>query len=261
MAQLLYEFAGYTLLQQNLLNKLTLSGGFRLDYNSVAGFEPVPSVGFAYNPTKFTLIKGSISKGFRYPTLRELYMWAPANDSLNAERMVNYEAGISQRFLKDKLIAEVTIFHSVGDNLIKTQMQGGIPRYVNTGNFSNWGMEFSGILDLLENLNFEFNYSYIHMQMPVLATPKHQVFLAGSYTWKRFKFNLSFQSINDLFLEIEPDIDLESYNLLNSRILFHLSKHIEIYFKTENMLNEYYEINKDYSMPGFLGFLGFNFHF
>ena len=38
-----------------------------------------------------TTLKGSVSKGFRSPSIRELYLWAPANEELEPERMINYE--------------------------------------------------------------------------------------------------------------------------------------------------------------------------
>ena len=72
------------------------------DWNTTVyyGNEPVPTGGLAYRPTSSTTIKASVSKGFRSPTIRELYLWTPANANLKPERMMNYEIGVLQRFLQ-----------------------------------------------------------------------------------------------------------------------------------------------------------------
>ena len=67
-----WEMAGYAYIQQELLEKLILNAGFRLEHNSVFGNEPVPTGGLAYHVTTTTTLKTSVAKGFRSPTIREL---------------------------------------------------------------------------------------------------------------------------------------------------------------------------------------------
>ena len=69
-----WEMAGYAFIQRELLEKLVLNAGFRLEHNSVFGYEPVPTGGLAYHPTSTTTLKASIAKGFRSPTIRELFL-------------------------------------------------------------------------------------------------------------------------------------------------------------------------------------------
>lgn len=114
-----WEMAGYIYIQQELFNKVVLNAGFRLEHNNVFGNEPVPTAGLAYNPASTTTLKGSVAKGFRSPTIRELYLWTPANANLQPERMVNYEIGVLQKILGNKLSLELTVFEANGDNLIE----------------------------------------------------------------------------------------------------------------------------------------------
>ena len=114
------ETAGYVFLQQELFEKLVFNAGFRLEHHSVFGNEPVPTAGLAYNPTAITTIKASVAKGFRSPTIRELYMWTPANAGLKPERMVNFELSVLQRLAENKVSLELTVYRANGDNMIKT---------------------------------------------------------------------------------------------------------------------------------------------
>ena len=255
-----YEMAGYAYVQQELFNKLTLNAGFRLEHNSVFGNEPVPTGGLAYRPTPSTTLKASVSKGFRSPTIRELYLWTPANANLKPERMVDYEIGVLQRFLANKISLELTIFKANGDNLIQTVMTATGPKNENTGEFSNTGVEFAGTYRPTEVLTLNATYSYISMKEPIIAAPEQQLNLGGTYKWNRFNFNLSVQHIQNLYTQVKPEKVTESYTLLNSRISCVIKKYIDIFVKGENLTNKKYYINYGYPMPRIIVFGGISLH-
>ena len=254
----IYETGVYGLVQQYLFDRLTLNAGFRYEFNSVYGSEPIPSGGFAYRLTPTTTIKGSIAKGFRSPTIRELYLWAPANDDLKPERMTNIEGGIMQSLLENKLALELTIYRAYGDNLIKTIFQNNVPKNVNTGSFSNTGIEFSGKYNPNSMLCVSANYSYIDMREPMLATPVHQIFVTGTLIYKRLSVNVSMQDVIDLSIKTGDQNIKESYFLLNSKIGYEFNKYIDVFIKAENIFNQEYQINIDYPMPGITFFGGIN---
>ncbi len=256
-----YELGAYIFIQQKLFNKLMLDAGFRLEHNNIYGNEPVPSAGFVYKINKRSILKGSVSKGFRSPTIRELFMWAPANDSLLPERMIQYEISFNQYLFGDKLSFEITVFKAYGENLIKIIMDGNQPKNVNTGKFSNLGLEFATGYKPSENLIFNANYSYISMDEPVIATPEHKIFVSGTYNWIAFSFNLSLQSIINLYTQTGQSPVKGSYNLLNTRIGYKINKYFDVFVKGENLLNTQYQINYGYPMPGIIGFGGINLHF
>ncbi len=255
------EIAGYAYIQQELLKKLVLNAGFRLEHNSVYGNEPVPTAGLAYKASAATTFKASVAKGFRSPTIRELYMWDPANENLKPERMVNYEMSVLQNLLQNKLSLELTLFKSDGDNLIQTVMGSNGVQYENTGEFSNTGIEFSGTYHPFNFLTFNANYSYISMDEPVVATPEQQLVVSGTWKWNKLSVNLSAQHISDLYTVVNPQPVKESYTLINSRIAFAISKLADVFVKFENLTDKKYAINYGYPMPGFVAFGGFNLHF
>jgi iron complex outermembrane receptor protein len=256
-----YELAGYAYIQQELFTKLTLNAGFRLEHNSVFGNEPVPTGGLAYRPTSTTTLKASVSKGFRSPTIRELYLWTPANVNLRPERMMNYEIGVLQNLLKNKVALELTLFKANGDNLIQTVMTSTGPKNENTGKFSNTGVEFAGTFKLSYMFTLNATYSYISMKEPIVASPEQQLFLSGTYKLNRFNFNLSVQHIHNLYTQVTPQEVKNSYTLLNSRVSFMINRYIDVFIKGENLTNKKYYINYGYPMPGIIVFAGLNLHF
>jgi len=256
-----YEIAGYAYIQQELFTKLVLNAGFRLEHNSVFGNEPVPTGGLAYHPTSTTTLKTSVAKGFRSPTIRELYLWTPANANLQPERMVNYEIGVLQKLIDNRLSLELTVFKADGNNLIQTVMGSTGPRNENTGKFTNTGVEFAGTYKPIDKLILNTNYSYISMKEPIIASPEQQLFVSGTYKWTKLSINLSVQHIHNLYTQITPQKERNSYTLLNSKVSFMINKYVDIFVKGENLTDKKYYINYAYPMPGIVIFGGVNFHF
>ncbi len=257
----LWELAGYGLIQQTFFDKLILNAGFRLEQSSVYGNEPVPSGGVAYNLNNSTTLKASVAKGFRSPTIRELYLFPPANGDLKPERMINYELGILQKLFNNRFLVELNVYRAEGENLIRTVFGPGGPRNENTGSFSNTGIEFSGNLIFLENLTAQLNYSYISMKEPLLAAPEQQLNFSTTYRWDNLSINFSLQHINNLYTQITPARVKENYTLLNTRLSYKVNKYLDFFLKAENLTDEKYYINYGYPMPGFVTFGGINLHY
>ena len=79
------------------------------------------------------------SKGFRYPTIREMYMFRPANPDLKPERLWSYELSFARRLLDGRLSYGVNVFYIDGENLIMRVPIDGRPLNVNTGKIENSG--------------------------------------------------------------------------------------------------------------------------
>lgn len=254
------EIAAYLYMQQVLGSKITLNAGFRLEHNSSFGNEPVPTGGISWHPTATTSVRASVSKGFRSPTIRELYLWGTSNDELEPEKMINYEIGATHKLFGNKLSLELTVFRASGSNLIKTVAGESGFKYQNTGTFTNTGVEFAGTYRFSDRFSLNANYSYTHMKEPVVASPGQQVFISGTYKWKRLSVNLSTEHIHHLYTRVSPEKDISSYTLLNSKIAFRFNKYIDIFIKGENLTNRNYYINYGYPMPGIVAFGGVNLH-
>lgn len=242
-----YEAGIYGFVQQTLFSKLTLNAGIRLQNNEVYGSEWIPSGGFAFKVTPATTWKASVSKGFRSPTIRELFMFNH-NPDLNPERIMDYETGLQHSFLKQKLNLEVTGYIIKGDNMI---IIGYMGQLFNGGEIDNKGIELAAGVIPLKNLSLNLTYSFIDMKRPVYATPGSHFFLSGSYKLSKFNFTASISQIshlNTVYDGSEPDF--QNYTLLNSKISYTFRKFAEIYISGNNLLNQRYENVRYYPMPG-----------
>jgi outer membrane cobalamin receptor len=251
----LYELGAYIVMQQTIFEKFTLNGGIRIQHNERYGNEWIPSVGFAWQILPSTTWKTIISKGFRSPTIRELYMWNH-NPDLQPERIMSYETGVSRSFLNGKLNAELTGYIIDGDNLIVTGAMGNL---YNSGVIRNKGIEAAINAIPAKNLTINVSYSYIHMKSPLFATPKHNLFVGGRYNWKKVGIAANIHQIIDLNTDATAATKLESYTLLNTKLVYHLTPELEIFASAENLLGQKYEINRYYPMPGTTLFGGVNF--
>ena len=251
------ELALYTYVQQNLLHKLTLSAGLRLENNSVYGNELVPLAGLNYNPTRNTTFKSSISKGFRSPTIMELYLFAP-NADLKPERLVNYEISWLQSMLDSQMDFELTAYLSKGENMI--QVAGQYPNISrqNVGSFTNQGVEASVKYMVNDKLFVNANYSFLDLSTPIIAAPRQQINLSVNYSYKIWNLNGSVQHIEKLYTSTSPLVSI-SYTLVNARISVKPIKRLEIFVAGNNLLNQKYEITYGYPLAGINASVGFNY--
>ena len=260
----LYELAGYVIAQQTLFGNLTVTAGIRWDKNEKYGSEWVPQGGLSYRLLPHTVLKTSVSKGFRSPTLLEMYMFPPKNPDLLPERMINYELSVEQEFLEGRLNVELTGYIANGDNMIVTQIENGSPKNLNTGKFNNKGIELAVQWNATKNLSIRGNYSFLKMKKPILNAPSQQAHISASYQLNKWTLSANYQFIHSLYLKLEDTAagspaNTENYGLVNAKISYRPLKIMDVFLKCENLTNKSYEIMNGYPMPGFTIFGGVNF--
>lgn len=254
------EIAGYLSAQQELSEKFVLNAGLRIDKNTDIGTEWVPQAGLSYIPSNNAYVKGMISKGFRNPTIREMYMFPPQNPDLKAERLMNYEISGFWKLPEKPISLDVSIFYINGDNAIQTIPVNGKPLNINTGKIENYGVEFSGKYAISSFLNISTNYSYLHMRYKTLASPEHKLYAGIYYTKNKWMATTGLQYIHGLYTDIEKD-KKESFALWNARVSYRPLPLLEVFLRGENLLAQKYEINAGYPMPKATVFGGINVSF
>ncbi|MDR0413185.1 MAG: TonB-dependent receptor [Dysgonamonadaceae bacterium] len=257
------ETAAYLIMQQDLFDRLSLNAGARYEYNSAFGGVWIPQAGLTVRPFSGNTVKASLSKGFRSPNIREMYMFPPQNPDLKPENMLNYEASVGQTFLDDRLTVELTAFFIDGKEMIQTLVFDGKPRNVNTGKFINKGIELEAGVRILDNLHFDMNYSYLHTDKPLVAAPKHKLFANLTYRPGRFTFDVNTQSVAGLYINTKKEIK-EDYTTLNVRVSYLFGtreRGLSPFLKGENLTATNYTINEGFPMPKAVVFGGFNILF
>lgn len=242
------EIAGYVDFRQDLASWLTLDAGLRVDNHSQTGTEWIPQGGLVFRVTKGGELKAMASKGFRNPTLREMYLWRPANAELEPERMMNYELSWHHR-LGQAFTYGANVYYIKGDNMIQTQMVDGRPRNVNTGEIENYGAELEWAWRISRNWRINSNYSLLHMDNPVVGAPKFKGWLGAEYMQGKWSANGGLQYIDGLYSQVGDTETTESFVLLNINVAYRLNRNIRLWAKGENLLAQRYELNLGYPMP------------
>ncbi|MBQ9410303.1 MAG: TonB-dependent receptor [Bacteroidales bacterium] len=245
----LHEEAGYLLMQQ-LLGPFTLEGGIRLEHHSLYGTIWIPQAGVSVLPWKGGSIKLSASKGFRTPNLRELYMYAVANENLLPESAWSYDLTLGQHLLDGRLNGEVSVFYTKGSNIIEVTMVDGKRANRNVGEFSNCGVEVSADYSPVRALKFNANYSFLHMSKTYTGAPVHKAYLSATWTPGRFSANVGAMGIWGLYLATGENPVTSNYVNLKARLSYRLFDRITLFVRGENLLNQKYQTMIGFPEPG-----------
>ena len=256
-----HEVAGYVDFRQNIGTWLTIDAGVRIDHHSHVGTEWVPQAGLSLHLPHSMELKASVSKGFRYPTIREMYMFTPRNPDLRPERMWTYELSLSQKLLDGRLSYGVNVFYIDGDNFIMTQMVDGKPHNVNAGALRNAGVEAQAAWRIARDWSVDANYSFLHMDNPVVAAPEHKLYAGALFTHGRWHVSTGVQYIAGLYTQVGENPVQEDFVLWNVRASYRILDWMSVWVRGENLLDWQYEINAGFPMPGANVTGGLNFEF
>ena len=254
------EFAGYVDFRQDIGSWLSLNVGLRADHHSHVGTELIPQGGLAFHLPRNAELKAMVSKGFRNPTIREMYMFTPRNPELKPERMMNYELSFTQHLLDGTLTYGANLYYINGDNLIMTTPVDGHMMNVNSGKIENWGAEGNIAYRINRRWNVNANYSWVHMEHPVISAPEHKLYAGADFRQGRWSMATGIQYIKGLYTAISP-ATTQDFVLWNLRASYSLCQYASLYVRGENLLAQRYEIMAGYPMPKatFLG--GVHIHF
>ena len=254
------EVAGYVDFRQDIWSWLTLNAGLRVDHHSRVGTEWVPQAGLAFHLPHAIELKASATKGFRYPILREMYMFPPQNPDLQPESMWNYEIALSQTLPGGRLKYGVNVFYIDGKNLIVTlpNPNGTGMLNQNSGTIYNSGVELQAAYRVNKEWSVDGNYSFLHMENPVIAAPEHKLYAGANFTKGRWNVSTGLQYIAGLYTAVGDNPQQENFVLWNLRGSFRICKWLNIWVRGENLLAQKYEINAGYPMPRATVTGGFN---
>lgn len=257
------ELAGYIDFRQDIGSWLTFNAGLRADHHSRIGLEWVPQAGLAFHLPHAIELKASASKGFRYPILREMYMFPPQNPDLQPESMWNYELAFSQRLMEGRLTYGVNFFYIDGKNLIQTlpNPNGSGMLNQNSGEIENTGVEIQVAYRINRQWSVDGNYSFLHMENPVIAAPEHKLYAGANFSHGRWNVSTGVQYVEGLYTSVGENENKENFVLWNLRASFRACKWLDIWARGENLLAQEYEINAGYPMPGATVMAGFNLSF
>ncbi|MGN0234962.1 MAG: TonB-dependent receptor [Paludibacteraceae bacterium] len=245
-----HEVAAYLDFRQHITDWVTINAGVRADYHSLTGVEWVPQAGIAIHLPQAAELKLSAAKGYRNPTLREMYLFPPQNPDLRPESLWNYELSVAQQLLQGRLTYGLNLFYIDGKNIILSlpNPNGAGMLNQNAGKVNNCGVEaeITGLVG--RGWRLHANYSFLHMQRPVAGAPEHKLYAGVQYAEGRWEVSTGVQYIHGLYTSTSP-VEQQHFVLWNLRGRVQVLRWLSLWVRGENLLAQRYEINAGYPMP------------
>jgi len=246
------EVAGYVDFHQQVTDWMSLQASLRVDHHSVSGTEVVPQGALRFVPMHDSELKVAVSKGFRNPTMRELYLYRKANAELGPERLMNYEISWQHGLLHQRLSYGVNVFYMKGKDIIQESVVNGAQLNMNVGEVENYGVELSADYLLAQHWNLLTNHSYLHMKHPVLSAPTYKGYLGMEYRGSEGKWRAQagLQYVAGLYTATGTNEQQEDYCLLSASVNHRVWKGLSLWLRGETLIGERnYETILGYPMP------------
>ena len=210
----------------NLSSRFQLKPSIRLIYNNQFGTNPwpgvlgnnfkiapiIPSLQLKFNATKHLILRGSYARGFRAPSIKELYFLfvdinhnVQGNPNLTTETAHNFIGSIDYRHNINKFSA-VTFKLSYFKNLITNQIQlsyvdgkSNLYQFINIGKMNSQGV----------NSQIEYFFNQLQLKLSSSWINNESLSNDGS-NWK--KWNVIQSGLNLMYTFKKPKVSLQWFS-------------------------------------------------
>ena len=191
---------GVSIQHQALWSRVFVTAGFRVEHNASFGDAAVPraAVGYTLRPPAAdsalgaTTVRASAGLGIKEPTVLQSFSPSPyfhGNPDLKPERSRTVEAGIDQRFARDRARIDVAWFDNRYYDLISLltiDPATFAAEYFNVAPVSNArGVEVSGDAAPSTLVRIRGGYTFLSSDQALLRRPRHSGFAGAAFTWRR----------------------------------------------------------------------------
>jgi iron complex outermembrane receptor protein len=238
-----------------------------------------PRLAALYRASDRVSVWGSASRGFRSPTLNELYrqfrvgaVLTNANENLDSERLTGFEAGLSVAVSGRATIRGTWFNNRVQDPIanVSTNAAGTIRQRKNLGSTNIGGFQTDVAYRATNHLSVSAAYVYDLAKVHEAETDAQGVNLTGKYLAEVPKHRTSFQvsytnpkvvnlSLDNQFVGMQFDDDqniaaifpaipekrevgLPAYNVTNLTASRTVSRNVDVFFGVQNVFGQVYYV-------------------
>lgn len=236
------------------VERATLTAGGRVDDSSAFGTHETYRFGGRFTaPGTETIFRATGGTGFRAPSMEDLYFPYAGNPNLKPEESLGWDAGFEQPLFQNKLRFGATFFHNDFDNLIQYSGVAGMPE--NIGRARTYGVETSLTWQPLTNLTVRASYTWLEARdldtgAELIRRPKQ----SGSVnvSWRicpkleadanaLFVGQSADESFDDPSLPEPSIVTISGYTKVDIALRWHVQKHLEVFARAENLLDDHYQ--------------------
>jgi iron complex outermembrane receptor protein len=231
-----------------------------------------PKLSLVWQPLKDTMVKGSVGKAFRAPTIYDLYRtyesssgMVYSNPDLDPETIWNYELGVIHYFFERRIKIGATAFYSDIDNLIYNYKDDENNSHKdNAGQARIQGVELSASATPWDVFSLWANYTYNDSQIikqdrdpemegkKITEMPDQVINIGADLQYRWFKASLSGQYTGRIY-KTKYNTDIPDVYKANSETWLWQAKltstiplnanyldNIQLSFSVENLFDEEY---------------------
>lgn len=231
--------------------------GGRWHHSNQYGTVPLYKASLCWEPFECVKLHTRVSKNFRQPTLRELYLPFPvANADLRPETAVNWDAGSELRFGPVKIGSSV--FKTWATDMIKYFGQWPSAEVVNIDKLEIWGVESELAIDAIGPINIFLTGSWQDVGRFTKQNPDSKLNGRISYTAEgksgRLECSVSGEWVHGIYMNNYRRDPLDDILFIDGSFRYRMQSRsdvqLEPYCIIRNLLNSRYEYIEYYRMPG-----------
>ncbi len=243
------DWAPYVHIRQVLSPKAIASAGLRVEHHELFGYEAVPKFGLVLEPASALTIRFTSGKGFRNPTIRELYLFPAPTPTLEPERLWNNEVGLQVR-PSAHIFADLALFRAHGTNLIRVSGRYPNLKLSNSGEFVHKGFEWDFRWRPNTRFRARFFGSLLDPDQQTRYAPKRRFGVTVSQSIGKAEFSLHLDRVEELYGEDFYRERLPDYTLLDLAASVQVTPALGFITRVENVLDTSYQAMLGYPMPG-----------
>jgi Outer membrane cobalamin receptor protein len=257
---LISDDAGFVRAHWAPTEKSLLNAGVRYQANSQFGNITVPEFGGLWRATDRFTLSGAISRGFRNPTMRELYLFPAPNPNLQPARAWNYQATVQAR-ITTTMAAWTTFYYVNLSNQIVTLGSYPNMQLLNAGKAINKGVESNLRWAIHRRLSATGGYAYLRSTNLAALVPGNKANLAIDVDLKRAFLHVGMQAVGKRYTTTAHSAQLGGYTEAGMKLSVPVMRNLNFFGTVDNLFNHRYQVLTGYPMPGINGAGGLVFHF
>ncbi len=240
--------------------RLNVTAGARYDDHSEFGNETTYRLAFSYLVDDKTRLKGSWGKGFKAPTLNDLYYRDPwgsrGNPDLEPEKSRGYDLGIEFTLPAEGTKVAATYFRSDYDNLIEwVEYAPWAYEPQNVAEAKAEGWEFGLETKPTDTLDIKASYTITDTEnettgKELARRPKNKGSIAVGLDFDRAGIVLSVDYVGKRWSDSKNTKRLDSYTRVNLAASCIVTGNWTVFGRIENLTDEEYEEVKGYGTAG-----------
>ena len=252
--------AGFTRAAWEPSARFRLHSGVRYEHHSLFGAIAVPEAGATLALTSRYSVSAEIGRGYRNPTIRELYLFPAPNPALRPERLWNYQATFQAR-PAGSLTASATLFYADLSNLIVVTGRYPNLRSLNGGRALNRGVESMAAWRPARRLAVRSGYAWLHSTNLAPYVPVRKWNYAVEFDASRAFVHFGGVTAGERWADAAHTRRMPGYTSSIFRITVPLGPRWSLYSLVDNLFNRRYEVVPGYPMPGVNAAAGFTVSF